>query len=82
MVQKCLAPIPVLSPCQKAPPERGQQRNAIDILLMKCGRAGASFNCGVLSGGREHCPHFGSMQDLPTSAAVSVLSAVQLLPGD
>lgn len=74
--------IACLSPCQKAPLERGQQENAINILLMKHGKAGVSLVCGVLSGGREHCPHFVSLQDLLTSAAITVPPSSELLPGD
>lgn len=57
IVQKCLPALPAR--CQKAPPERGQQKNAIDILLMKDGRAGTSLVCSVLSGVREHYPNLG-----------------------
>lgn len=53
------SPIALPSRCQKAPPERGQQKNAIDNLLMKDGRAGASLVCGVLSEVREHYPNLG-----------------------
>lgn len=35
-------PTALLFPCQKTLPERGQQKNAIDILLMKHGRAGVA----------------------------------------
>lgn len=37
-------------------PERGQQENAVDV-LMKHGRAGASLVCSVLSGVGEHYPN-------------------------
>ena len=53
------SPIALPSPCQKAPLERGQPKNAVDILLMKRERAVASLLCGVLSGVGEHYPNLG-----------------------
>lgn len=67
------SPTALLFPCQKTLPERGQQKNAIDILLMKHGRAGvAQFAVSSLE--LENI--------IPTLAVISVPCSVELLPGD
>lgn len=55
--------------CHKAPPKKGWQNNATDVLLMKCGRTGALLVRDVLSGVGEHSPNLGCQR---TGASASL----------
>lgn len=57
--------------CQEAPPKRGWQKNATDILLLTCGRTGALFVTSSLE-----------LESItPALAAVLAPSSMGWLPG-